>query len=145
MSANVTTRSGGPSGDDTGLEISPSTLYGVGVLRLDVLWRDLGIPLVPYGKFGLAAGLARLELGGTASAENVSGKGTTLGTQAAVGIMFALDALDPGAGRSMDSLLGINGTYLFAEYFSLGLTGLGQSKPLLVGASTWTAGFAFEM
>jgi hypothetical protein len=144
MSGDVTTLSGAPSGDETGLEIYP--VYGVGVLRLDVLWRDLGIPLVPYGKFGVAAGFWRASnSGGTASAANVSGKGTTLGTQAAVGIMFALDALDPGAGRNMDNLLGINGTYLFAEYYSLGLTGLGQSKPLLVGSSTWTAGFAFEM
>lgn len=144
MGAKVTTLSGGASGDETSLEIYP--LYGVGVLRLDVLWRDLGIPIVPYGKFGLAAGLWRASnSGGTASAGNVSGKGTTLGTQAAVGVMFALDVLDPGAGRNMDNLLGINGTYLFAEYYSLGLTGLAQSKPLLVGSSTWTAGFAFEM
>lgn len=144
MNASVTTLSGGASGDETSLEIYP--LYAVGVLRLDVLWRDLGIPLVPYGKLGLAAGLWRASnSGGTASAANVSGKGTTLGTQAAVGVMFALDVLDPGAGRNMDNLLGINGTYLFAEYYSLGLTGLGQSKPLLVGSSTWTAGFAFEM
>lgn len=144
MGTTVTTLSGRPSGDETSLEIYP--FWGVGVLRVDVLWRDAHIPLVPYAKLGIAGALWRAtNSGGTAQADNVSGKGTTWGTQAALGIMFALDALDPGAQRNMDNMLGINGTYLFAEYYRLGLTGIGQSKPLLVGASTWTAGFAFEM
>ncbi len=144
MGATVTTLSGRESGDETSLEIYP--LWGVGVLRIDTLWRNLGIPLVPYGKFGIAAAPWRASnSGGTASANNVSGKGTTWGTQLAGGLMFALDAIDPGAARNMDNMLGINGTYLFAEFYSLGLSGIGQDKPLLVGAQSWTAGFAFEM
>ena len=144
MSTSVKTVSGRESGDETSLEINP--LWGVGVLRADVLWRELGVPLVPYGKLGIAVAPWRASNSGeTASAGNVSGKGTTWGTQAAVGLMFALDALDPGASRTMDNTLGINGTYLFAEYYWLGLNGIGQSTPLRVGASTWTAGFTFEM
>lgn len=144
MSTPVKTVSGRESGDETSLEIYP--FWGVGVLRVDVLWRELGVPLVPYGKLGVATAIWRSSNSGeTASAANVSGKGTTWGTTAAGGIMFALDALDPGAARTMDNTLGINGTYLFAEYYWLGLNGIGQSAPLRVGTTSWTAGFAFEM
>lgn len=144
MSRPVKTVTGRASGDDTSLEVYP--LWGVAVLRGDAIWRDLGFPLVPYAKLGVAVAPWRsANAGETSAANNVSGKGTTWGTQAAVGLQFALDALDPGAARNMDNMLGINGTYLFAEYYWLGLNGIGQSSPLRVGTNTWTAGFVFEM
>ena len=41
-----------PSAESTTLEILP--IYLVGVFRLDTLWRQLHVPLVPYAKAGLA-------------------------------------------------------------------------------------------
>jgi hypothetical protein len=144
MGTDVRTVSGRPSGDETNLSITP--FWGVGVLRADVFWRELGFPLVPYGKLGVAvARWNATDSGDTAVSNGVSGKGTTWGANAAVGLQFALDALDPGAARNMDNMLGINGTYLFAEYYWLGLNGIGQSAPLRVGTASWTAGFVFEL
>ena len=138
-----------PSGDEYGLDIYP--MYLAGVLRADVLWRDLGLPVVPYGKLGLGMGLWRASnSGGTSKSAlpsetaPVSGKGVTFGTHMALGVAFALDAIDGGASRNMDNYLGINNTYLYAEYYMLNLNGLGQDKALHVGTTSWAAGLAFE-
>jgi hypothetical protein len=62
----------------------------------------------------------------------------------AVGLAFALDAIDRGASREMDNIIGINNTYVYAEYYWLNLNGLFQDKALYVGTNTWAAGLAFE-
>jgi hypothetical protein len=143
MSRNVQTATGRASGDETSLSIYP--FWAVAVLRADAFWRDSGIPLVPYGKAGLGVALWRASnSGGTSSQENVSGKGTSWGTNFALGVAFALDALDPGASRNMDNATGINNTYLFIEAYWLTLNGIGQSHALHVGTNTWAAGLAFE-
>ncbi len=143
MSRPVTTISGRASGDETSLSIYP--FYAVAVLRADTFWRDLGIPLVPYGKAGLGMALWRASnSGGTSVQNNVSGKGHSFGTNFALGIAFALDAIDPGASRNMDNATGINNTYLYLEAYWLTLNGLGQTNALHVGTNTWAAGLAFE-
>ena len=50
----VTANTRRPSGDDYSLDIYP--MYLSGVLRADVLWRELGIPVVAYGKLGVGMG-----------------------------------------------------------------------------------------
>lgn len=151
MSASVTTTSGRASGDQTSLDIYP--FWGAAVLRGDELYRKLRIPLVPYGKLGVSYALWRASntgstsqapVPGTTPPQIVSGKGHTWGTYAALGLSFALDALDRGAARNFDETLGINHTYIFGEYYFLGLDGLGQSNALRVGSNTWAAGLAFE-
>lgn len=140
---DVTTVSGRPSGDDTGFSVNP--MWVVGVLRADVLYRELHIPFVPYGKIGLGGARWRAtSTGKTASANGVSGKGLSLGTEMAGGIAFALDAIDPSAAKNVDSAIGINGTYLFAEYYWLNLNGLFGSDPLRAGTKTWAVGLAWE-
>ncbi|MDB5213594.1 MAG: hypothetical protein JWO86_1521 [Myxococcaceae bacterium] len=143
MGRDVTTVSGRTSGDSTSLSIYPMT--AVAVLRADVFWRDMGIPLVPYGKAGLGLGLWRASnANGTAVADNVSGKGASWGTAFALGVSFALDSIDKGASRNMDNSTGINNTYVFLEASWLALNGLAQSNALHVGTNTWFAGLAFE-
>lgn len=143
MSRTVTTMSNRESGDETSLTIYP--LWGVVVLRGDFLFRDLGFPLVPYGKAGLGAGIWRASnSGGTSSDGNVSGKGTSWGTNFALGVSLALDSLDPGASRNMDNATGINATYIFLEAYWLTLNGIAQQNALHVGTNTWSAGLAFE-
>src|SRR4051812_29157780 len=100
MSRTVETASHRASGDETSLSIYP--FWAVAVLRADAIWRDLGIPFVPYGKAGLGLALWRASnSGGTSSEGNVSGKGHSFGTNFALGLALALDALDPGASRNM--------------------------------------------
>ena len=89
MSRTVKTTSGRDSSDETSLSIYP--FYAVAVLRADAFWRDLGIPLVPYGKAGVGMALWRASnTGGTASEGNVSGKGHSFGTNFALGIAFRI-------------------------------------------------------
>ncbi len=144
MSRPALTVSGRTSGDEYGLTIYP--LYAAGVLRLDSFWRGVGFPLVPYGKLGGAVGLWTATSGGeTARAsDGTRGTGASFGTLAAVGVGFPLDVFDRGASRSIDNAVGINNTYLYAEYDWLELNGLGKANTLRVGTRTWTAGLAFE-
>jgi len=148
MSADALTTSGRPSGDTTSLAIYP--FWAVAVLRGDALWRNFGFPLVPYAKAGLGYAVwSASNTGGTSEAKDstgalVSGKGGSWGTQLALGVSFALDAIDRGASRNMDNATGINGSYVFFEAYWLSLNGLGQSNALRVGSNTWAMGLAFE-
>lgn len=140
-------RDGSLSGDETSLDIW--SLYTVAVLRVDVLWREAGVPFVPYVKGGLGLGLWRAgNTGGTAEVKTatgtVRGEGHTFGTHLAGGVALALDFLDPSASRSMDQSVGINNTYFYAEYYLSMLNGIGQTTPLRVGANSWTMGLTFE-
>jgi hypothetical protein len=132
------------SAEDTTLEIYP--MYAVVVFRADAVVKDLHIPLVPYGKAG--AGLAFWRASnslGTSSADNVSGKGHTVGAQFAAGIALHLNDFDKAASVNLDNSVGINHTYFFFELMSAQLTGLGQNHALFVGTNTWVMGLAFEM
>jgi hypothetical protein len=132
------------SAESTTLEILPT--YAVAVFRLDVLWRQLHIPIVPYGKagIGLAFWRASNTVGTSVSSTGVVGEGHTWGTQLAGGLAFNLGVLDPNSVRQLDEATGINNTYLFAEYMAEDLDGLGQKNSLRVGTDTAVFGLAFE-
>jgi hypothetical protein len=132
------------SGETTSLAIFPVAVMAV--LRADALWRDIGIPVVPYAKLGLAYALWRASNTlGTSTFEGVSGKGHSFGTHFALGLSLNLNPFDAYAAQNLDDSLGINGTYLFAEWTREDYNGLGfQSDPLRVGGSNWTFGLAFE-
>jgi len=132
------------SGEDTSLQIFP--FYGVAVLRADVLWREMGVPLVPYLKAGIGYALWRASNTlGTSSYGGVEGKGHTFGTQFALGLGVNLNFFDPYAAKNFDNTMGVNNTYVFAEWTRADLTGLGfQRDPLRVGGTSWTFGLAFE-
>jgi hypothetical protein len=146
----------GPIGQETSLKILP--MYAVGVLRIDAAARELHIPLVPYGKLGLGYALWWCNNGiatcrgynpaddgdpnpNAVDQENKIGRGTSVGTQAALGIMFLLDALEPSAGLALDNETGINNSYLFLEWSMSNFAGAQMN----VGSNTWVAGLAFEM
>jgi hypothetical protein len=132
------------SGETTSLTIFP--LAALAVLRVDVLWRDVGIPLVPYAKVGVAYALWKASNTlGTSSFEGVSGRGGSFGTHVAAGISLNLNPFDAYAAQNLDDSMGVNGTYLFAEWTREDYNGLGfQSDPLRVGGTNWTFGLAFE-
>jgi opacity protein-like surface antigen len=133
------------SGETTSLWIAPFTLSAV--LRVDVLWRDLGIPVVPYAKLGVAYALWRASNTlGTSSADGVSGTGFSLGTHVGLGLAIDLNPFDPYSAQNLDDAMGINNTYIFAEWDWDNYTGLGfQSDPLRVGGSNWIFGLALEL
>jgi hypothetical protein len=138
-----------PIGQKGTLNIMP--MYAVGVLRVDVLARELGVPLVGYGKLGLGYALWWVTNGrGTArvaaqrsNGEPVDfvGRDSTFGLQAALGAMFLLDALEPSAGAELDTSMGINNSYFFLEWSVSNF----DDKHLDVGTNTWVAGLAVEL
>jgi hypothetical protein len=123
------------------LNIMP--FYGVGVLRIDTFARDLRVPLVPYGKLGIATAFWWVNDGiGTATSDTgIKGKDTSVGVQGAAGLMFLLDVLEPNSARAADVDIGVNNSYLF---FELAVSDYGGDQ-MNVGANTWVTGLAFEM
>jgi hypothetical protein len=140
---------GEPSEEQTTLQIYP--MYAVAVLRVDVLAREMGIPIVPYAKGGLGFAAWRMTNGsGTAKTFGADGttvtataKGVSYGPQFALGGMFLLDFLDEYAARQADQSIGVNNTYVFAEYVSSHLGNV-NGTGLQVGANQIAFGLAFE-
>ena len=131
------------SGEQTALSVMP--FYLVGVLRADVFARDLGIPLVPYGKLGMGYALWWASDGGTTSrADGVLGRGVSYGPQYGLGLMFLLDVLDQQTARDADNSLGINNSYIFGELYGSKLDAFGSKSHMDVGANTWALGLAIE-
>lgn len=132
--------------DRTSLTMYPLSLQLV--YRFDALARRTGLPLVPYGKIGLAYALWTIRDGNGNVAKTESprgrGRGGTRGWLAGAGLAFQLDVLDPGAARELDAQTGVNHTYLFAEWTRHDLSGLGQEGALHLGDTTWSAGLLFE-
>jgi hypothetical protein len=138
------TTTGQSSGETTSLNIYP--FYTVAVFRADGLWKDLGVPFVPYAKAGLGGALWQAtNTLGTSTFGGQKGQGYSFGAELALGIGFNLNFLDPYAAKNFDESMGVNSTYLFAEWTDASLNGLGfQSNPLRVGGTMWTFGLAWE-
>jgi hypothetical protein len=135
----------GSSGEQTSLNIYPGFL--VAVLRADALWKELGVPFVPYAKAGLGAAVWQAQNTlGTSNYNGNSGQGYTLGTQLALGLSFNLNVFDEYAARNFDEAMGVNSTYLFAEWTDANLDGLwgAQANALRVGGTSWTFGLDWE-
>ncbi|HEY1534821.1 MAG TPA: MXAN_2562 family outer membrane beta-barrel protein [Polyangiaceae bacterium] len=131
------------SGEQTSLSVMP--FYLVGVLRADVLARDYGVPIVPYGKLGVGYALWWASDGGTtANVNGVSGRGVSYGPQYALGLMFLLDVLDEQTARDADTSIGINNSYIFGELFGSELDGFGSKTRMNVGTNSWVLGLAIE-
>jgi len=135
----------GPRSDeDNSLTILP--MYLAAVVRADVFWNEFGIPLAPYAKFGLGWAMWWANTGGeTDVVDGVKGRGTSLGYQWALGAALLLDFFDEEAAGEMDNTIGVNHSYIFAEWYVSKLEGLGVfSKQMYVGTNSWAAGLAFE-
>jgi hypothetical protein len=130
------------AGEETSLRIFPG--YVVAVLRADYFARNTPVPLVPYAKLGLGAGIWTISNGGgTASVPGAVGSGISYGPQFALGGMFLLDALEPTAAVAMDEDTGVNNSYFFVEWYVSAL-GLGSNQ-MHVGTNTWVLGLALEI
>ena len=132
------------SATDTTLAIMP--MYVVGVARADVIVKDFKIPLVPYAKLGVGYGMWWSNDGKrSATYKGSQGRGASYGLTYALGAMFLLDVLDPDDAVTADGLIGINNSYLFAEWFRPQLDGFGSNKVLNLSSSSWVVGFALEI
>ena len=115
------------------LTLLPVTLLAA--LKIDVLARELEIPIVITGKLGLDVNFWRNRRGGSRQ-----GSGTSLGMRWGIQLALELDRLEPRAARRLDEDWGINHSYLFIElYGSL----FGTNIPMR-DAFTWSAGLGLS-
>jgi hypothetical protein len=144
------------SQEKTSLQIMPMHLSVV--LRADDLMRRTGVPIVPYGKFGVGLAWWRSsnDLGtetvcGPASAPTRCGPGDTVtghgngltpGLHFAVGAALALNFLQPQSSARLEQTTGVHHAYLFGEYYNDTIT-LVQNV-MHVGAQSWVAGLAID-
>lgn len=107
---------GSSNGEAVSLKLVP--MKALLVYRFDYLMTKYNVPLVPFAKAGFelahwwtSKGTMTPEV-----ADNVSGVGWSYGIVASIGACFLLDILDPRLARDFDTGVGINHSYLFAEF-----------------------------
>lgn len=99
----------------TGLFMVPIRLGGV--YRFDWAALNYRIPLVPYVKAGLIYAPWWVTQGGRQEVvEGRTARGGTWGYGGTLGLSFLLDILEPRLARDFDADLGVNHSYLFAEF-----------------------------
>ena len=125
---------GTATSETTSLSLLPLTL--VAVLRLDVLPRLTGVPLLLTGKIG-----ADLVYWSATTGDTQDGEGLSPGLRWAAQAALELDFFEPRAARALDDEWGINHSFLFAEVY--GSQAGGDSLP--VGTPlAWAAGLGFN-
>jgi hypothetical protein len=106
---------GASTGETTSIKFLPLKILGV--YRFDWLAIKYGVPLVPYAKFGFQLTHWWGSKGkGTEVVDGVPAVGWSYGLTGMFGIAFLLDILDPRLARDFDTGIGVNHTYLFAEF-----------------------------
>ena len=125
--------------DEDTVGMSLTTLRAVAVLRVDVLARELDIPLVLTGRFGVDTGYWATS---TQDSDRQSADGWTAGLHWSAQAALELDFLEPRAARRLDDDWGINHTYVFGEVYGSHL-GMFSDRMLPLGQISWAAGLGF--
>lgn len=120
--------------ENTDLTLFPLSV--VAVLRVDVLARELSIPLLLTGKLGGDAILWDTNTGARDEANNVS-----FGLHWAAQAALELDFLDRSSARTLDDEWGINHSFAFFEVFGTTADSTLQLTP--EGGWAWCAGLGF--
>jgi len=130
--------------DTTTLSITP---LGAGlVYRFDILWRKVGIPLVPYGKAGLDYFLWRNTsgTGKVSRRDGLRGVGGTLGVEVTGGLALNLNFLEPTAASRARTGIGLSDTYLFGEATYIRANNFGDARRFDMSAMLIEAGLGLD-
>jgi hypothetical protein len=134
------------SGESTGLRVVP--LKALIVYRFDLLWLRWSVPLVPYVKGALVFMPWWVTKGPAVEVvDGLSAAGTKAGLAGVLGLSLTLDFLDRRLAADFDSSMGVNHSYLFAEFTTqnLQLFEFARSaKPLNFSSNHWMFGIGFE-
>lgn len=126
--------------EKTGFHIVP--LKALAVYRFDYFAIRNGIPLVPFVKLGPTyTSWWSTKGGGVEFFNGQRGAGARFGYQFSGGVSFLLDVLEPRLARDFDSDLGVNHSYLFAEYTHANMFGSGGMD---LSMRHWMFGLALE-
>ena len=134
------------AGDETTFNIMPFILQAV--YRWDYAARRWRVPLVPYFKAGVVYAIWWIEKAerdiARFGADGAKARGGTFGYQINLGLAFLLDVLEPSAAKRLDSELGINHTYLFAEFVHSQVRWGSEDRMRIGMPATFLAGLALE-
>jgi len=135
---------GEQAAQSTGLRLVP--LKALISYRFDYLSAQYSIPLVPYVKAAFVVMPWWVTNGGTVEvADGLTGTGVKFGIAGTVGLSLDLNFLDPRLARDFDTTMGVNHTYLFAEFTLQEMTLGAQSTTSLDFSSRhFTFGLALE-
>lgn len=143
--ATVIDGSGNPTGEAseaTGLMVLPMRLHAL--YRFDWAALKYNIPLVPYVKAGLAFTPWWSTKGGEIEESNgVRAMGGKLGYAGTLGLSLMLDVFEPRLARDFDSDLGVNHSYLFAEFSYADVNNFGRGG-INLSSRHWMFGLALE-
>lgn len=130
---------GDPTADRTALYVIPTQLTLT--WRLDLLWDQLSIPLVPYGR----ASLERYNWWTTGPTGKTSEYGATNGFAYGGGVGLVLDFLDPMLARELDADSGVNHTLLVFDVSRTKVDDFGATRSLVFAkdATLYSAGLLF--
>ncbi len=104
-----------PTGSSTGLRVFPIKLLGI--YRFDYFALRKNVPLVPYLKVGLVAiPFSVVNSGAIEVSKGSRGAGVRFGAVGVLGLSLLLDVLDQRLSRDFDNSMGVNHSYLFAEF-----------------------------
>lgn len=149
-------RVSGQSVDDTGARTPDKTRFAripfrVGaVYRFDYLQERWGVPLVIALKAGLdyhlwkvrgPDGVSEFETDG---GDTLRARGATHGWHAGIAAHLLLDFFAPGMARGFDASVGVNNSYLFAEYRYENINDFGDAKSWDLSSPSVVFGLAFE-
>ncbi len=134
------------SDEESELSLYPVSLFAS--YAFDWPMERWGFPLVPYAKLGLDWVIWQITDGSddTSSTKGPNGRGlgATWGYHYSLGLRLVLDALAPDMARAFDLDMGVNNSYLFAEYFSATVDDFGDANALHLGDDTVFFGLAFD-
>jgi hypothetical protein len=131
-----------PSRQTTSLKLIPIKLLLV--WRMDVFANRWGIPFVPYAKTGLMLNRWWSAKGGkTSVVDGDKASGWRSGYLGALGLALQLDAFDRQLAKDFDTSMGVNHSYLFAEYAFERVQSFAKSG-INLSANHWMFGLAFE-
>jgi hypothetical protein len=128
--------------EKTALHVYPFQVYAL--YNFDYTAKRLHVPLVPYVKGGVAFVPWRITKGG--KVETVDGnkaEGGKWGLVGTAGIAFLLDVLEPRLAYDFDVDIGVNHSYLFAQYELL-RTGVFGGGGLNLSSNHFMFGLALE-
>ncbi|MEW5741086.1 MAG: MXAN_2562 family outer membrane beta-barrel protein [Myxococcota bacterium] len=131
-----------PTSQSTGLKLVP--LKALLVYRFDWLSLKQDIPIVPYAKLAFVM-MPWWVLNGSEIevSDGLRGAGISYGIAGVFGLALTLDFLDPRLARDLDTSLGVNHSYLFAE-FTIQEMGLFVPQSIDLSSRHWMFGLGFE-
>ena len=141
----VNPKDGSKTGDTTRFQVVPMQLSLV--YHFDYLAVAYDIPFVPFAKAGLDYWIWWIEdaSGEVATVDGSDALGGNFGWHVGGGLKLLLDWFDPDSATAFDLEMGVNHSYLFAEFVYARVDDFGSSSAMRIGDGFFLFGISFEL